>query len=68
MPGSLPALLQEMYSSQPSQQSQYHTQVDVFPSKPELNNNWTKVSYKRGITTQDEIERETKQTEKMYTG
>jgi hypothetical protein len=48
MPGSLPAQSQQMYSSQPSQQSQYHTQANAFPSQPELNNNWTKVSHKQG--------------------
>jgi hypothetical protein len=29
-------------------------------SQPELNNNWTKVSYKRGRSTQEETEREAK--------
>jgi hypothetical protein len=48
-----------MYSSQ---QSQYHTQEDVFPSQSELNNNSTKILYKRGRSTQDETEREAKHT------
>jgi hypothetical protein len=48
-----------MYSSQ---QSQYHTQENVFPSQSELNNNSTKVSYKRGRSTQVETEREAKHT------
>jgi hypothetical protein len=36
-----------------SHELQYHTQ-------PELNHKWAKVSYKRGRSTQDETERETK--------
>jgi hypothetical protein len=48
-----------MYSSQPSK---YHTQANAFPSQPELNNNWTKVSYKQGSSTQDETKREPKHT------
>jgi hypothetical protein len=51
-----------MYSSQPSQQSQYHTQSNAFPCQPELSNNWTKISNKRGKSTQDETERQTKHT------
>jgi hypothetical protein len=62
MLGSLPAQSQQMYPSQPSCQSQYHTQTKAFPSQQELNNNWTKVSYKRGRSTQGKTERETKQT------
>jgi hypothetical protein len=30
----------------------------MYSSQPELNNNWTKVSYKRGRSTQEETERE----------
>jgi hypothetical protein len=56
MPGSL----QQMYSSQHSQQSQYHTQANAFPSQQEVNNNWTKISYKRGRSAQDETEAKTK--------
>jgi hypothetical protein len=41
-----------------SQASQYHTQGNAFPPHPELNNNWTKLSYKRGRSTEDETERE----------
>jgi hypothetical protein len=33
----------------------------MYSSQPELRN-WTKVSYTRGISTQEEIEREAKQT------
>jgi hypothetical protein len=57
MPGSVPAKSQHMYSSQPSQQSQNHTQANAFPSQPELNNNWTEVLYKRGRPTQEQTER-----------
>jgi hypothetical protein len=57
MPGSLPAQSRQMDSSQPSQQSQYHTQASTFPFQQELNSNWTKVSYKQGRSTQDETER-----------
>jgi hypothetical protein len=32
----------------------------MYSSHSELNNNWTKVSYKRGRSTQEETERETK--------
>jgi hypothetical protein len=58
MPGSLPAVTINVFLST-SQQSQYHTQANAFPSQQELNN-WTKVSYKRGRSTQDETEREVK--------
>jgi ATP-dependent 26S proteasome regulatory subunit len=34
----------------------------IYSSQPELNNNWTKVSYKRGRLTQEETEREAKHT------
>jgi hypothetical protein len=61
MSGSLLAQSQQIYSSQQSQ-SQYNT----FPSKQELNNNWTKVLYKQGRSTQDETERETKRTEDVH--
>jgi hypothetical protein len=47
VPGSLLAQSQQTNSSRPYQQSQYHTQSNVFLSKQELNN-WTKGSYKRG--------------------
>jgi hypothetical protein len=50
-----------MYSSQPSELSQYHTQGNALPSQQELNN-WTNVSYKRGKTAQYKTERETKHT------
>jgi hypothetical protein len=33
-------------------------------SQPELNDNWTKVSYKRGRSTQEGTEREAKHTKK----
>jgi hypothetical protein len=49
-----------MYSSQPSEQSQYLAQANVFPPQPEFNNNWTEVSYKRDRSTQDETEGEAK--------
>jgi hypothetical protein len=52
--GSLPA--------QSKHPSQYHTQANAFPSQTELNNKWTKVSYKRGRLTQEETEREAKHT------
>jgi hypothetical protein len=45
MPGNWPAQSQQMYSSQPTQQSEYHTQANAFPSQNELNNNWTIVSF-----------------------
>jgi hypothetical protein len=32
----------------------------MYSSQPELNNNWTKLSYKRGRSTQEETEREAK--------
>jgi hypothetical protein len=32
----------------------------MYSSHPELNNNWTKASYKRGRSTQEESEGETK--------
>jgi hypothetical protein len=49
MPGGLPDHSQQMYSTQ---QSQYHTQANAFPSEPELNNNWTKsIIQKRYINT-----------------
>jgi hypothetical protein len=34
-----------------------------YSSQPELNNSWTKVSYKRGRSTQEETQREAKQSE-----
>jgi hypothetical protein len=34
----------------------------MYSSQPELNNSWTKVSYKRGISSQEETEREAKHT------
>jgi hypothetical protein len=37
-------------------------------SQPELNDNWTKVSYKRGRTTQEENERGAKHAKKANTG
>jgi hypothetical protein len=39
--------------------SQYHTQANPFPSQQELNNDWTKVSYKQRSTL-DKTEREIK--------
>jgi hypothetical protein len=42
-----------------SQQSQYHTRANAFPSQQELDN-WTKVSYNWGRLAQNETERETK--------
>jgi hypothetical protein len=42
-----------MFFSQPSQQSQHHTQANELSSQPEFNNNWTKVSYKWGTLPQD---------------
>jgi hypothetical protein len=42
--------------SKPSQRSQ----ANAFPSQIELNNNWTKVSYKRGRSAQDKTEIRTK--------
>jgi hypothetical protein len=61
MPGSLPVQQHQMYLSQ---QSQYHIQTNAFPFQPELNNDWTKVSYKRGRgrgrSTLEETGRETK--------
>jgi hypothetical protein len=62
VPGSLPVQSQQMYPSQPSEQSQYHTQASAFPSQQELNNNWTIALYIQGRSTQDETERETKHT------
>jgi 23S rRNA maturation mini-RNase III len=53
MPGSLLAQPEQIYSSQ---HSQHHTQANAFPSQQELNNNWIKVSYKRGRSAQDETE------------
>jgi hypothetical protein len=53
---------QQIYSYQPSQEFQYYTQANAFPYQQELNNNWTKVSYKRGRSTQNETERGTKHT------
>jgi hypothetical protein len=67
VPGSLPAKSQQMYSSQLSQQSQYHTPANAFLSHQELNN-WTKVTYKRARSTQDETERETKRTKESVHG
>jgi hypothetical protein len=51
-----------MFSSQPSQQSQYHTQANAFSFQLELNNNWTKVPYKRGSLPQYETETKPKHT------
>jgi hypothetical protein len=34
----------------------------MYSSQPELNNNWTKVSYRRSRSTQEETEREAKHT------
>jgi hypothetical protein len=42
MPGSLPEHLQQLCCSKPSEQSQYDTEANAFPSQPELNNNWSK--------------------------
>jgi hypothetical protein len=36
----------------------------MYSSQPELNDNWTKVSYKRGRSTQKETEREAKHNQK----
>jgi hypothetical protein len=55
MPGNLPAQSHQIHSSQQSQ-------GNAFPSKQELNNNWTKVSYRRGRSTQDETETKTKES------
>jgi hypothetical protein len=62
MSGSLPDQSQQMCYFKPSQQSQHHTQTNAFASQQELSN-WTKVSYKRGRSTRDETERETKHAE-----
>jgi hypothetical protein len=58
MPGTSPAQSQQIYFSQLSRQTQYHTQSNAFTFQPELNY-WTKVLYKRGIST-TETEREAK--------
>jgi hypothetical protein len=49
-----------MYSSQPSQQSQYHIQTSTFPSQPEIIKNWTKLLYKRSRSAQDRNKIKTK--------
>jgi hypothetical protein len=59
-PGNIPLQSKQTYSSKTSQQFKYHTQANTSPSKPEFNKNWTKVSYKRGRSAQDEIQTKTK--------
>jgi hypothetical protein len=39
-----------MYSTETSQQSQLHTQANAFPSLPEHNEIWIKVSYTRSTS------------------
>jgi hypothetical protein len=40
----------------------------MYSSHPEINNNWTQVSYKRGRSRQDETEREAKHTKESEHG
>jgi hypothetical protein len=56
MPGSSPAVTTNVFFPT-IPQSQYNTQANAFPSQPELNNNWIKVSYKQGRSTQDETKK-----------
>jgi hypothetical protein len=51
-----------MYSSQ---QSQYHTQTNACQSQQELNNDCSRLRYKRGRSTEDETERETRHTKEI---
>jgi hypothetical protein len=46
----------------------YAQSQKMYSSQPELNNNWTKVSYKRGRSTQEETKRETNTPKKANTG
>jgi hypothetical protein len=63
MADSLPKPPQQMYSSQLFQQSKYHNQTNEIPHPKRIKyNNWTKVSYKRGRSAQDETETKRKQT------
>jgi hypothetical protein len=47
MPSDLSLQAEQMCSTGPSQQSQLHTHANAFPSVPEYNENWNKVSYKQ---------------------
>jgi hypothetical protein len=49
---TLEYLFQQMSGSLPAQSQK------MYSSQPELNNNWIKVSYKRGRSTQEETETE----------
>jgi hypothetical protein len=58
--GTLPAQPQQMYFSQPFQQSQHHVQANELTLKQELNINQSKVSCKRDIPAQNESEKDAK--------
>jgi hypothetical protein len=47
MPSDLSLQAQQMYSTQPSQQSQLHTKANAVPSLLEFNKIWAKISYNR---------------------
>jgi hypothetical protein len=60
MPSNLLLQTKQMYSTQPSQQYQLHTPGNAFPSLTEFNENWTKVSYKRGRSPNSDAVTKTK--------